>query len=509
LSKVTTPTDAIADAGGITLLGTTNHSIYWKNNTTGWNLNDNVNLVRSPVSFTGVTGVSQTGSNATFLVTNNDGNYTVTVQNTGTDYSDQTSLTYWSTTTPYTASWSTTTPYITTWTTGTATYFSVAGYSLTGIGTGVISDIEILDDLTYNVSTSTGSGGTNFTATELVVFYGTDLGGTSPANDLIINVLSVNGSGTITGFDGGGTGTWSTSTPYISSWSTSTPFTGIWSTSTPIITLSPTNVITIDGTLLGGTTPYNDLHVTVDSVTAGGSIISTTAVGTATTWAYQISSSTVLTKNSLGSVITSAPGLSVVGVLSYLTVTNVQITSNTIETIGVNETLYLDAVGTGTISVSNNKITELATPTADYDAATKKYVDDVIYNTVQGSFALNLDVTNFIDLFGSIDDGVKYYLDELHPITNTPPDDIFDVPEGSRAKVLCGTQTLETTTATVDVNFATDSADQNGVLNGVQVISGAGGAGSIAASLPPTTFTPSTSYAVQTWKVTLGVWTKV
>jgi hypothetical protein len=52
LAKVTSPTDDNADGGGITLKGSTDHTIVWKNNGvstpelgTAWNVNDHINLV--------------------------------------------------------------------------------------------------------------------------------------------------------------------------------------------------------------------------------------------------------------------------------------------------------------------------------------------------------------------------------------------------------------------------------------------------------------------------------
>lgn len=54
LAKITTPTDANADGGGITLKGSTDHNIAWRDNGvsapelgTAWNINDHINLVGS------------------------------------------------------------------------------------------------------------------------------------------------------------------------------------------------------------------------------------------------------------------------------------------------------------------------------------------------------------------------------------------------------------------------------------------------------------------------------
>ena len=51
--------------------------------------------------------------------------------------------------------------------------------------------------------------------------------------------------------------------------------------------------------------------------------------------------------------------------------------SVTITAVGSNQNINLTPTGTGTVNVGNFIISNVATPLADYDAATKKYVDDV------------------------------------------------------------------------------------------------------------------------------------
>ena len=51
--------------------------------------------------------------------------------------------------------------------------------------------------------------------------------------------------------------------------------------------------------------------------------------------------------------------------------------SVTITAVGSNQNVNLTPTGTGTVNVGNFIISNVATPLADYDAATKKYVDDV------------------------------------------------------------------------------------------------------------------------------------
>lgn len=73
----------------------------------------------------------------------------------------------------------------------------------------------------------------------------------------------------------------------------------------------------------------------------------------------------------LGNTITSLAGL------TELQVDNININGNTIGATDTNGSVVLAPTGTGTVDVSNKRITGLAEPTADTDAATKLYVDTV------------------------------------------------------------------------------------------------------------------------------------
>jgi hypothetical protein len=500
-----TPADSYATGGGLTLHGTTDHIVSWKNNGTGWNFNDNANLVADPITYTGVSAVGNTGADALFNVVKTDGVYSVIVNNSGTGYTSATSIVNWTTSgaSTFVSNWTTSTPYVNNWHTGTYTYVNVGGIA-SGTGTGATADITIRSNLTYAIFTARNPG-INYQANEIITVYGTSLGGTSPTNDCIITVTSIGAGGTISGFTVAGTSTWTTSTPFTV-WTTTTPFNGVWSTTTAI-TIQNTNLLTITGNYLGGTTPTNDLQLRVANIGTGGTITGITYSGTATTWGYKVSGSTVLTRTSLGQGVISAPGLATVGIMSYLTVTNVEIRGNTIKTVATNQTLYLDANGTGNIDVSNNKITSVSTGTARLDAANIGYVDDAFYKATRGSFGLTLDVTRFVEEYGTVDNGVKNYLDLIHPISNSVPDNIYDIPDGARAKVLCATVSIPTNTATITFSPTTNiSVDKAGIQESASVVSG--DPGSIAATLQPQSYIPVTTYEIQTWKVVFGTWQK-
>jgi len=88
--------------------------------------------------------------------------------------------------------------------------------------------------------------------------------------------------------------------------------------------------------------------------------------------------------NQLGNVIDAAPG--VLDTLNELAAA-INDDASFVTTINSSIATKLALAGgtmTGAIAMGNSKITGLATPTADYDASTKKYVDDIQTQTVAG-----------------------------------------------------------------------------------------------------------------------------
>jgi hypothetical protein len=499
-----TPADSYANGGGLTLHGTTDHIVSWKNNGTGWNFNDNANLVADPITYTGLSAIGVVGSGATFNIVKTDGVYTVSIANTGSSYTSATTVNYWSTAggTLIFTGWTTST-HVDMWSPlGAGTYTNVSTIT-SGTGTGATFNVTVSPGNAYRASPT--NLGLNYRVNDTVTMLGTDLGGLSPANDAVITVTSATNTGSIRGGTLAGVAA-TTSSPYLSYWTTSTPAIQYWSTTTYVQTQN-TNQLKITGDNLGGTTPKNDLFLTVNSTGTNGTLTGVSYSGTATTWEYKVAGSTVLTKTSLGQGVISAPGLSTVGIMSYLTVTNIELRGSTIKTISSNQTLYLDANGIGTIDASYNKITSVSTGTARLDAANIGYVDDAFYKATLGSFGLTLDITRFVDEYGTVDNGVKNYLDLIHPISNAYPDNIYDIPDGARAKVLCATVSVPTNTATITFSPTVNvSVDKAGVQESASVVSG--DSGSIAATLQPQSYIPVTTYEIQTWKVVFGTWQK-
>jgi hypothetical protein len=189
------------------------------------------------------------------------------------------------------------------------------------------------------------------------------------------------------------------------------------------------------------------------------------------TSSYNINGQPVVNANSLGTVITSAPGITSFGVLNYLTVTNVTITTSTISTTatGADATLYLNAAGfNSTIDVSGKRITSVAVCTTGTDAANKQYVDDTTARVGTRGFVLSMDVTNM----RNPDTDIIPYLTLMLPIDN-PNYPIFNIPVGSRVRVLCASTEVYVSSSTlllnytrVDISGTSVVADVNGFSQG-------------------------------------------
>lgn len=164
---------------------------------------------------------------------------------------------------------------------------------------------------------------------------------------------------------------------------------------------------------------------------------------------YKINNNTVLSGTSLGSGISSAPGLTSIGTLGLLNVNNITLgsSSGTISASGSN--LILDS--DNNISMNNNVVNDVATPVSGTDASNKTYVDTEIKKK---PLAFPLDTTGLTNPFtGLTGDGpyndVKAILTIMYP------------PAGldalTTATVFCSGYTNTTVSGiTIDVRETTD-----------------------------------------------------
>lgn len=253
--------------------------------------------------------------------------------------------------------------------------------------------------------------------------------------------------------------------------------------------------VTGGGITLKGTTDHT---ITWNNDGTGWSFNDNVNVSTTTNY-FSIGGVPVLYSDSLGTGIVSAPNLEVLGTLQYLKVDNVYISGNTVSSTGTNQTLYLDATGSGSVDVSSNKITNLATPTVGTDAATKQYVDDQVQQKNNATSVLSMDVTNFPV---PVENTIITYLDLLMPIINSPGDEIYNLSTGTRVRVLCAETSINKPTSLLNLNVATTTVDKGGVQDSQSVIT------AVAGTSTQQTLVPTITYTVRQFRVdSTLVWT--
>ncbi len=169
----------------------------------------------------------------------------------------------------------------------------VTGTLIESIGTSALWNVSVDNDV-YTVTDPEDStqNGENYFAGDQIRLLGTDLGGVSPGNDIIIDITGVDSGGAITSFtySGSGTGT----ATFTSIVGFNEPMNGLGSAFTinrnngsyavGAVTNGGTNYRTgnrlvIAGNVLGGATPLNDAVLTVTGA-SGGAITSAVIDGT-------------------------------------------------------------------------------------------------------------------------------------------------------------------------------------------------------------------------------------
>ena len=189
---------------------------------------------------------------------------------------------------------------------------------------------------------------------------------------------------------------------------------------------------------------------------------------------YMINGQTVLTSSTLGTSITSAPGLAVLNGLTQITVDKVSITSATIGVINA-VPLIIGSGATTEIDFNGlhlqNAYTVIPGDGSSLDTvATIGYVQDAISTNISGNFSLQLDVTGYA-ASSSDPTADTFIVDMLNNYLLPPGDPNYPVKPGARARIMVTrTYTSATTVVSNAIGFNGINVYQAGTTTPVIVI---------------------------------------
>lgn len=170
-----------------------------------------------------------------------------------------------------------------------ANFVNVPGTNINPVGAGAVFSVSRAIGEYSNVTPTTA--GTNYNVNDRILILGTNLGGTSPANDLTVTVTGVDGGGGVTAvaFNGdsvSGDQVYTGVSQASVSGSGSTFNVSVASTAYTV-TLANAGTgyavgqtVTLSGANLGGATPTNDITITVTAITG------VDAIGPISTFSY-------------------------------------------------------------------------------------------------------------------------------------------------------------------------------------------------------------------------------
>lgn len=214
---------------------------------------------------------------------------------------------------------------------------------------------------------------------------------------------------------------------------------------------------------------------------------------------FKINGVTVLSATALGSSITSIPGVTSFGAQTQLTVDQLFFNDAAIEVTASNTDLTLTINGTGTLNLSNKRISNVLAPRSkplnpldpdpgETDAANREYVDQ---KTERRNLVLSMDISD-----GIANSGIAALLEQIAPID--------EYRNGTLARILCSFAVNGTTNLDINPILSTSNTEfvtPTGTAFGISNINFA----TATISAPGL----SISRTVKTFQIISGAWTFV
>ena len=215
----------------------------------------------------------------------------------------------------------------------------------------------------------------------------------------------------------------------------------------------------------------------------------------------------VISDNSLGDAIVSAPGLTSIGNLTSATIGQILIEDEVIGT-SVSTTMKIGNSLTSGIDFNGKKLTNAYTPNINdpgHTVATKTYVENAVSIARGGQYALSIDVTGIANSpeDPNLDNFVISYLQMMLPPTDPSP---YGVVDDSRARILVTRyRTTSTNAVSNPISFAPINVYSAGTTN---VISAVGYQTNYVANVPIAARPLLVNRAIKQYIVASQVWTR-
>ena len=212
----------------------------------------------------------------------------------------------------------------------------------------------------------------------------------------------------------------------------------------------------------------------------------------------QIGGVKVIDGNSLGSSITSIPGVTAFGTQNVVNigpgappVTQMRLENHRISTVSTNFDIELEPDGTGNVAlIGSPRITGMQNPVGQQDAATKEYVDDTI-ELKPLIFSMDLS------------DGKSNTYIIANVLNNLAP--VGEFRNGTYARILC--TLINPSSTTLSINALPPGISTNPFLTD---LSGSSSLAITSISFPTATIAPasiSTTRIIKTFQIVASVWT--